>query len=210
MKSVGQLLQSVRNEKKIDLADVARITRIRVQFLQALESDDYSQLPSGTVARGFIKNYAQFLGISTEQILAMFRRDFMEGPEGRIIPRGISEPVNEISLWTPKTTTVAVIVLLLTLFGSYLIYQYNRLTGAPPLTITFPSDKFKTSDTTVEIVGTTDPEATISVNGQLIALDKGGTFKFRIPLNPNETQVSIVAASKFGKTRSQNLTIYHE
>lgn len=210
MKSVGQLLQSVRNEKKIDLADVARITRIRIQFLQALENDDYSQLPSGTVARGFIKNYAQFLGIATEQILAIFRRDFMEGPEGRIVPRGLSEPVNEVSLWTPKTTTVAIIVLLLTLFGSYLVYQYSRLIGSPPLTITSPFDKFKTSDTTVEIIGVTDPEATISVNGQLIALDKGGTFRFRIPLGSDQNQVSIVAASKFGKTRSQNLTIYHE
>lgn len=210
MKSIGQILHESRLAKKLDIVDVARITRIRTKFIQALEADDYSQLPSTAVARGFIKNYAQFLSINVEQILAVFRRDFVENDEGKIVPRGIESPLEEFSLWTPKTTAIMVVVCLLTLFGTYLIYQYRILVGAPALTVLRPVDKYKTNQDTVEIVGETDPEAILSVNNQLVALDKGGTFKFRVSLTGESTTVTIVAASKYGKTRSQTLTVYHE
>lgn len=210
MKSIGQKLQESRLAKKLDIADVARITRIRSQFIQALEADDYSQLPSTPVARGFIKNYAQFLNIDVEQILAIFRRDFVENNEGKIVPRGFETSFEEFSLWTPKTTTIMVVVCLLTLFSTYLVYQYRILVGAPTLTVLRPVDKYKTSQDTVEIVGATDPEAILSVNNQLVALDKGGTFRFRVPLTSESTTVTIVASSKYGKTRSQTLTVYHE
>lgn len=210
MKSVGQLLQTARVAKKMEIADVARITRIRSQFLLALETDDYSKLPGSTVARGFIKNYAQFLGLPVEQILAVFRRDFMENQLGRIIPRGITPPVTEVSIWTPKTTGIAIVVMLVTFFGAYLLYQYRILIGVPPLSISQPIDQYKTSEDSVEIAGSTDPQATLMVNGQLVALDKGGTFKFRVPLGSEVNKISVVVASKYGKTKSQFLTIYHE
>ena len=210
MKSVGQLLQAGRVAKKMELADVARITRIRSEFLQALEADDYSKLPGNTVASGFIKNYAQFLGLPVEQILAAFRRDFMENPQGRIIPRGMTSPVTDVSIWTPKTTGIAIVIMLVTMFGAYLLYQYRILTGAPPLSIIRPIDQYKTSEKSVEIAGVTDPQAMLSVNGQLVALDKGGTFSFRVPLDFEVNKISVVVASKYGKTKSQNLTIYHE
>ncbi|MDP1743445.1 MAG: helix-turn-helix domain-containing protein [Candidatus Amesbacteria bacterium] len=210
MKSIGQLLQASRVAKKLDIADVARITKIRSQYLVALEADDYSQLPSNPVARGFIKNYAQFLNINVDQILAIFRRDFVENTDGKIVPRGFENPLEEFSFWTPKTTTIMIVVCLLTLFTSYLTYQYRIMVGAPTLTIMRPIDKYKTDQDTVEIVGATDPEAILSVNNQLVALDKGGTFRFRVPLTGESTTVTIVAASKYGKTRSQTLTVYNE
>lgn len=210
MKSIGQILCEARTAKKMEIADIARITRIRPQFLQALEADDYSQLPSGTIARGFIKNYSQFLGLSEDQILSVFRRDFIENPEGRILPRGIGSPISETSLWTPKTTIIAIITTILTLFTGYIFYQYKIYTGAPPLTISTPQDQARTSQNTIEITGSTDPEAVLSIDGRTIALDKGGTYRFRIPLNLGENKVTIVAASKFGKTKSAIITIFYD
>jgi len=210
MKSIGQILQEARVAKKMEISDIARITRIRPQFLLALEADDYSQLPSGTIARGFIKNYSQFLGLSENQILSVFRRDFIENPEGRILPRGIGSPISQTSLWTPKTTIIAIVTTLLTLFAVYVFYQYKTYTGAPPLIIDKPQDQTRTQENTIEITGSTDPDAVLSVGGRAIALDKGGTYHFRIPLNLGENKVTIVAASKFGKTKSAVLTIYYD
>lgn len=210
MRSIGQILQTTRLAKKMEISDVARITRIRSQFLIDLEADNYNSIQSSAVARGFIKNYAQFLNLPIEPILAIYRRDYIEDIEGKIVPRGLADPISEFSFWTPQTSVVAVIVCLLTIFGMYLIFQFRILVGAPTLTIMRPVDKYKTSQDTVELVGATDPEATLSVNNQLIALDKGGTFRFRIPLPSEVNLITVVAASKYGKTRSQSLTIYHE
>lgn len=207
MKTVGQILQTARNAQKLDLKDVSRITRIRAHFLEAVEVDDYGQLPSGAVARGFIRNYSEFLKLKPESVLAIFRRDFVENEQGQIVPRGMVKPVSEVSFWTPRTTIIAAITLVFTLFGTYLVYQYRILTGPPPLHLIAPIKNLATTEPTVEVVGITSPEATISVNGDLVALEKGGRFFLRLPLVTGDNTISVIATSKFGKTASQTRTV---
>jgi len=57
----GKILQEKRMELGLSLEIVAKQTLIRIPILKALEDDDYSSLSSETQARGFIRNYAQFL-----------------------------------------------------------------------------------------------------------------------------------------------------
>ena|SRR3989344_2603949 len=202
MKSAGLLLQSARLAKKLDLADVSRITKIRSTFLQAIEADDYSRLPSGATAKGFIRNYAKFLGLDPLHILAIFRRDFVENQAGQIVPRSVVEPAEQINFWTPKTTVIAAVVLIFTVLGGYLFYQYRVLTGPPYLELDQPPANAMIAESPVEISGTTDPEATIAVNGRLVALDKGGTFFLRLPLEPGQNTISVTATGKSGRTTS--------
>lgn len=207
MKSTGQILVESRLARKMEIEDVARITKIRPEFLHQLESDEYSRLPSGTIARGFIRNYALFLGLNPDHILAVFRRDFVENQDGRIIPRGMVEPVTKSSLWSPKTTVIAGVTLLFTIFIGYLIYQYTLLTGPPSLTISRPQDNITVTENTIEISGRTDPEATLSANGQLVVLEDGGNFYFRMPLDEGTNQITVTATGKSGRSRSLSRTV---
>ncbi len=200
MKTAGQILQSARKNKKLELEDVARITKIRTQFLALIEADNYSGLPSGTVAKGFIRNYSEFLQLVPENVLATFRRDFVENKLGQIVPRALADPVSQQASWTPRATIIAVVVLVFTVFGGYLARQYWILIGPPTLEIINPKDGQVSSESAILIEGETDPEATISIEGQLVALDKGGQFSFRVPLISGENNISIVATSKSGKT----------
>ena len=210
MKTAGQILQAARLAKRFEYEDVARITKIRPNFLAAIEADDYTKLPSGTVARGFIRNYCEFLGLPPDTLLAVFRRDFIENSLGRIVPRGMADPVAKPGIWTPKTTIIALMVFVFTLFGAYLVYQYRVLTGPPSLVLTSPADRLATSEVNVEIIGTTDPDASLSVNGQLQSLDKGGRFYFRIPLVPGENKLDVAATAKSGKTTTLTRTVILE
>ncbi len=207
MKTAGQILHAARLSKKQELADVSRVTRIRPQFISAIESDAYQALPSGATAKGFIRNYCEFLGLPPHQILAVFRRDFVENEQGQIVPRGIAKPVSEISFWTPRTTVIAAVAFIFTIFAGYLFYQYRLLIGPPSLSVSQPSPDFQTTQNTVEVIGLTDPEATISVNDQLVALEKGGHFSFRLPLNSGPNTISITAISKSGKTSTLTRTV---
>jgi transcriptional regulator with XRE-family HTH domain len=68
--TLGSLLRQKRESLGLTLERVEGSTRIHVKHLQAIESDDLSSIPSVTQARGFIRNYAAFLGMSPEEIAA--------------------------------------------------------------------------------------------------------------------------------------------
>ena len=62
----GASLKKIREERGIPLERVAQATRIRLAILEDLEVDDYSSLSSLTQARGFLRLYADYLGINLE------------------------------------------------------------------------------------------------------------------------------------------------
>lgn len=61
--TTGQFLKRSREKKGISLEEAAQETRIRLSYLKALEEDDLNNLPGSAYTRGFLHNYAQFLGI---------------------------------------------------------------------------------------------------------------------------------------------------
>ncbi|HET6823165.1 MAG TPA: RodZ domain-containing protein [Anaerolineales bacterium] len=71
--TIGQRLKTEREDQRLTLEKVFEATRIRVQYLQALEEDDLSVMPSPVQARGYLRNYAEFLGFDVEQVLHELR-----------------------------------------------------------------------------------------------------------------------------------------
>jgi cytoskeletal protein RodZ len=70
MSDLGQWLREAREARGLSLAEVEEATRIRQHFLSALEADEWSSLPSEAVGRGFLRNYALFLGLSADDFIA--------------------------------------------------------------------------------------------------------------------------------------------
>jgi cytoskeletal protein RodZ len=71
MASTGCLLRELRERRGVSLEDLARITRIGREFLEALEADDLGKLPAGPFARGFIRAYCQALNEAPDEALAL-------------------------------------------------------------------------------------------------------------------------------------------
>lgn len=72
MDAIGQRLRDAREKLGLTLNEVERITRIRVRYLEMLEKGDFEAMPSIVQARGFLKNYAEFLGLNTTAMLDDF------------------------------------------------------------------------------------------------------------------------------------------
>ena len=67
--SIGALLRRARELRRLTIAQASEFTRVRSHYLQALESDDLSAMPSTAQARGFLRNYAEFLGLEIDELL---------------------------------------------------------------------------------------------------------------------------------------------
>ncbi|NLE94050.1 MAG: helix-turn-helix domain-containing protein, partial [Chloroflexi bacterium] len=63
----GSQLKKIREEHAIPLEQVASETRIRLSILHDLEDDAYSELSSSTQTKGFLRLYAQYLGIDPDE-----------------------------------------------------------------------------------------------------------------------------------------------
>ena len=72
MSELGRRLAEARTAKGLSLADVESITRIRQKWLEALENGEYSKLPRGAVARGFLRTYAAYLGLDVQSTLNLY------------------------------------------------------------------------------------------------------------------------------------------
>jgi cytoskeletal protein RodZ len=84
MQTIGQRLKAAREEKNLTLEKVFQAVRIRVNYLKALEDDDLSSMPSPVQARGYLRNYAEYLGLDLDRILEEVRLSGQNA--GGIIP----------------------------------------------------------------------------------------------------------------------------
>lgn len=209
MNTCGQIFQAERQKKGLEYSDIFKATKIHPHYLKAIESDDYSRLPNSTVAKGFINNYAQFLDLNRQHMLAIFRRDFVENQQGQIIPRGMVEPVHERFLWTPKTTLTAAVAFVILLFGGYLFYQYRLMSGPPFLRLDEPKENQSVTGIYLVVSGQTDPEASLIINGQPVVLEKGGKFFFRVELTSGENQIIVSSTSNSRRTTTITRKIYY-
>ena len=73
--NVGDLLRSQRLSRDLDLREVAANLHIRYPYLEAIEDGRLHDLPGPTYAIGFVRAYADFLGLSTEEVVARFKAD---------------------------------------------------------------------------------------------------------------------------------------
>jgi cytoskeleton protein RodZ len=67
--TVGARLRQARESQRLSLQQVSEITKVRPHYLQALENDDHSSIPSAAQARGFLRLYAEFLGLDMGSLL---------------------------------------------------------------------------------------------------------------------------------------------
>jgi cytoskeleton protein RodZ len=70
---IGAILEKKRLEKGLSLKEVEQATKIRTRYLEGLEREDPTSLPDPVYARGFLKTYANFLGLDGEQLSREFR-----------------------------------------------------------------------------------------------------------------------------------------
>lgn len=212
MKTVGQILQNNRIDKKISLEQVASQTKIRRDVLMALEADEFQRLSSIASIKGLLKSYAEFLGLSSEQILAIFRRDFSRKEKKKVIPSGFLKPIGKRQInWTPKTTMVITIIFFFLILTGWLVYQYLSLVRPPFLKINYPTDKLQVKEKTIEVYGRADADSLVTVNMETVLLSADGEFRYQITLFPGENDLVIEAANKNGrKNKIERIIFYQE
>ena len=208
--TLGEKLQKFRIGNRKSLADVSRSIKIQVKYLEALENGSYAGLPADVYVRGFLRSYARYLGCDEEAILRLYERE----RNIQLSLKKKSSATNE-SLhirWpsfivTAKTVWTACIVLALSGVVLYLFREYHTFVSAPRLVILEPRDQGVVSEADIVVRGEADHGARVLINGQPALVDAQGNFMEKLLLQPGLNTIVVSAANRFGKERTETVTI---
>jgi hypothetical protein len=79
--SFGARLRQQREERQVELAEIAANTKIKVTLLEGLEADDLSRWPQGIFRRAYLRSYAQAIGLEPDAVLQQFLALYPDPPE---------------------------------------------------------------------------------------------------------------------------------
>ncbi|MCY0900937.1 MAG: DUF4115 domain-containing protein [Firmicutes bacterium] len=103
LRELGELLRKTREDKRISVAEAVEATKVRSRYLQAIEAGDHGILPGKVYARGFVRTYADFLGLGGAELANLY----LGVARDEELPR-LSQPgVGARSMATPVSTPAA-------------------------------------------------------------------------------------------------------
>lgn len=161
-------LVAARERKGVDLLRAERDTKIRARYLAALERGDYRELPGAVYTKGFLRNYAVYLGLDPEDVLRQWRRergDQVPSEPVVVAPKTIIEAPRPLT-FSPSVVVAALLTAGVVVFGVYLAVQLLRFAKPPTLEVTNPAtavyDASETA-TSFRIAGIATAGATVTV-----------------------------------------------
>ncbi len=134
---------AARERKGVDLYRAERDTKIRVRYLAALERGDYRELPGNVYTKGFLRNYALYLGLDPDDVLLQWRRERGDPREPQAVitvPRPIATPRKGLT-FSPSLVVFALLSVAVLAFAAYLGVQLLRFAKPPTIAVTAPGGR---------------------------------------------------------------------
>ena len=123
MFEIGSSLRDARLRQGLDLARVEADTKIRGKYLQALEEERFEALPAETYVKGFLRTYAEYLGLDGRLYVDEFNSRFASGDEPLVVAsaarrRTRATESNAVVVALAGIVAVTVLVVVAWQFGS--------------------------------------------------------------------------------------------
>lgn len=206
-------LLAARERKGVDLFRAERDTKIRARYLAALERGDYRELPGAVYTKGFLRNYALYLGLDPDDVLLQWRRERGEirEPQALVaVPRPIAAPRPGLT-FSPSLVVFALLMVAVLAFVGYLGVQLLRFAKPPTLAVTDPAAAVLEVDESVTeytLRGTSSAGATITIatpgrDPYTATADADGAWSATVELRRGRNQFEISAVDPETGKRSE-------
>ncbi len=142
MEVLGDRLKKVREDKGYSIEQVSRETNIARQYLRALEDEDFSVFPGDTYLVGFLHNYADYLGLDSDEMVSLYKNMKLQEQPAPI--EELLEPPRRRSL--PTVLILVVLVLVAAGGGLYkFVYLPHGTPGGTERSVVKKKDTSKTA-----------------------------------------------------------------
>ncbi|MGZ6008658.1 MAG: helix-turn-helix domain-containing protein [Rhizomicrobium sp.] len=139
LETVGQDLRAARLRRGDDLATVSKVLKIRKDHLEALEEDRLDALPGRTYAVGFVRSYADYLGLDTAQCVERYKAEIAGRSDSNGTPQVTVIDEDEHRRLPQGWKIIATVDVLLMLYGIYYLISSASSMFSQPATPPPPS-----------------------------------------------------------------------
>jgi transcriptional regulator with XRE-family HTH domain len=117
MEPIGRYLRGERELRKVSLEEVSKFTRIKEQYLSAIEEDRYDLLPSAIYVKGYLTAYARYLGLDPNDTVLRYQRYLKELTiaEEKRLEQQKPEPPRQVSFSAKRAMPYLVLAILSTM-----------------------------------------------------------------------------------------------
>jgi len=201
--TLPERLLAAREEKGVDLYRAERDTKIRARYLAALERGDWRELPGSVYTKGFLRNYALYLGLDPDDILIQWRAERGDNPPTEpviVVPHAVAAPRQGFT-FSPGMLAAALLVIGVVAFAAYLAVQLLRFAKPPSISVTDPSSAVSEVDestTSYTLRGTSQAGASIVITTpgrdvQRVNAGPDGTWSADIDLRRGRNEFDVTA-----------------
>lgn len=212
--ALPELLCKRRGELDLSLREVEKATNIRKLYLEQIEAGDYDKLANDVYAKGYVKNYADFLGFDTKPIMQLYNKERVAhqntsaDARSRLKSSGFSlKPIGNGSVViTPKALAILLGVVTFLIAAGYIVWQFVLLAAPPKIIL---NSQIPNSVTTnyVIVSGQVDAGSDLFINNSPVLISPDGSFSERIAVEDGNNAISLMARSKLGKTSTVSKNI---
>lgn len=202
MKSIGQVIRTYRERQEWSAQRLSKETSVPLEMIEALENERFHELPAAPLVRGYLQLIAQSLGIPEDTAIALWRRDAPTPVESSLQSRSETSPFRGRSWWRPQLISWASFGILVVVVVLVLIWQWREVGRPPDLTVE-NLENFSVLPAPIEIRGQTDPNATLTINTQLVSLDPQGYFTYLIDLPTGERTIVLQSTDAQGRVAEE-------
>jgi len=135
MPAIGQELKRERELRGVSLSDISKITKIKLNLLQALEDDRLSLLPGEFFIKGMIRAYARCIGLDEDQALNLYHHSIQQKAQDQAYENKRKEtPI--LRSRKPNTTLIVAAVVVLMAVSLLIIFGFAQKKGPAPAAVT--------------------------------------------------------------------------
>jgi len=201
--SCGTYLRNVREQKGITLEKASQDTKIVRTLLEAIEQDNYKELPPPVYLKGMIKKYAHYFHLDEERIL-----DFYQKSNGRKISSGEKDllPQNRFTVSQSRFSQVFSSILhqlikfsLIIFLLGYFLFELSQFLLPAQIILYYPPKDLMTSNPNLEISGKVIRSKILYFQEKEINFDEKGLFREQITLNLGLNILELKAANSLGR-----------
>lgn len=194
--TLGKMLREKRESRYLSLPEAELATHVKAEHLRALEEERFDDLPAPTYAELYLREYARFLDLDVEAVLALYHQR-MRWPRFR---QRFNERLRRLGRSAGLWLILGALIVTGLLVGLFLLVLPSSPAPSPTpteapkhLLLYYPPDQVQAVGPEIALVGSIPSGARLAVNGTEVLPQADGHFALNVALNEGRNTIRVRA-----------------